>query len=75
MNASAVLAPRKQPASNYETPMRKNSNANLYLYSFLGLLMGLASQVDIGSIASKAMDRHTQATEAYIEASFKERGL
>ena len=74
-SASAVLAQRKQPASNFETTMRKNSNANLYLYSFLALLMGLASQVDIGSMSDKAVDRHVQASEAYIEASFKERGL
>jgi hypothetical protein len=55
--------------------MRKTSNANLILYTFLGLLMGLASQVDITSISKQAVDRHAQASEAYIKTAFQERGL
>lgn len=37
----------------------KKSNANLYLYSFLGLLFGLAASVDVGSLAQQGMDNQT----------------
>jgi|GEM_PF-2146709 len=43
----------------------KKSNANLYLYSFLGLLFGLAASVDVGSLAQRGMDNQAN----YIQES------
>ena len=43
----------------------KKTNANLYLYSFLGLLFGLAASVDVGSLAQRGVDNHT----SYIQES------
>lgn len=37
----------------------KKSNTNLYLYSFLGVLFGLAASVDVGSLAQRGMDNQT----------------
>lgn len=48
--------------------MRK-STKNLYLLTFLSLLMGFASQVDIGKIATQAVDRHAAASEAFIKGA------
>ena len=48
--------------------MRNKSNTNLYLYSFLGLLFGLASLVDLTTMTSRAMDFQEVRAEAAVRA-------
>jgi hypothetical protein len=45
----------------------KPSNANLYLYTFLGLLMGLAAFVDVGSLSNKAMAKQSDRVEKAVK--------
>ncbi|WP_414608269.1 hypothetical protein [Stenotrophomonas pavanii] len=45
----------------------KKTNTNLYLYSFLGLLFGLAASVDVGSLAQHGVDNQT----SYIQESMR----
>ncbi len=45
----------------------KFSNANLYLYTFLGLLMGLVALVDVGSLSNKAMANQNDRTEKALK--------
>lgn len=47
--------------------MRKTKNANLYLYTFLSLLFGFASTVDLSTMTSDAMahqEAHAHAVMA-----------
>ena len=48
--------------------MRNKSNINLYLYTFLGLLFGLASLVDIPTMTSRAMALQEARAEAAVRA-------
>jgi len=41
----------------------KKSNANLFLYTFLGLLMAFAASVDITSLSATAMDHQAERAE------------
>ncbi|WP_181454022.1 hypothetical protein [Stenotrophomonas maltophilia] len=45
----------------------KHSSSNLYLYTFLGLLMALAALVDVGSLSSKAMANQNDRTEKALK--------
>lgn len=46
----------------------KSSNSNLYLYTFLSLLMGLASLVDPASLGQRAMDHQKDRAEKAVKA-------
>lgn len=46
----------------------KSSNANLYLYTFLSLLMGLASLVDPVSLGQRAMDHQKERAEQAVKS-------
>ncbi|MCV2216133.1 hypothetical protein [Thauera sp. Sel9] len=46
----------------------KSSNANLYLYTFLSLLMGLVSLVDPASLGQRAMDHQKERAEQAVKA-------
>ena len=48
--------------------MRNKSNTNLYLYTVLGLLFGLASLVDIPTMTSRAMVLQEARAEAAVRA-------
>ncbi len=48
--------------------MRNKSNVNLYLYTFLGLLFGLASLVDLSTMTSRAMALQEARAEAAVRA-------
>lgn len=45
----------------------KPSNANLYLYTFLSILLGLAATVDIGSLSSQAMANQNDRAEMALQ--------
>lgn len=45
----------------------KHSSSNLYLYTFLGLLLGFAAMVDVGSLSSKAMANHNDRAEKALK--------
>lgn len=45
---------------------KKQSQANLMLYAFLGLLFGLAATIDIAGISAQAMENQAERTEATL---------
>ena len=45
----------------------KPSNANLCLYTFLGLLMGFAALVDVGTLSSRAMTNQNDRAEKAVK--------
>lgn len=45
----------------------KPSNANLCLYTFLGLLMGFSALVDVRSLSSKAMANQNDRAEKAVK--------
>ena len=62
-----VLATAITPETN-TTMKTKSSNANLYLYTFLSLLMGLVSLVDPASLGQRAMDHQKERAEQAVKA-------
>lgn len=47
-----------------------NSTRNLLLYSFLGMLFCVASQVDLNKLTSMAMEKQIQRSEAFVINAF-----
>lgn len=50
---------------------RPSSSANIYLYSFLGLLFLFAVSVDVAGLADRAVANHEQATDQWVNSAFR----
>lgn len=44
----------------------KSSYSNLLLFTFLALLMGVVSQVNVGQLGEQAMDRQQASTNDFV---------
>lgn len=47
-----------------------NSTRNLILYSFLGMLFCVASQVDLNKLTSMAIEKQIQRSETFVINAF-----